>query len=70
MADARVGSDGAENGKGVGVGRLGRNVSDGVGVSNLGGNEAVDGKERISRLFNLSNNKGNIDNQTVMILEF
>jgi serine/threonine protein phosphatase PrpC len=33
-------------------------------------NQSVEGKERISRLFQMANNKGNLDNQTVMILEF
>ena len=30
----------------------------------------IDMKNKITELFNLSNNRGNIDNQTCMILEY
>jgi serine/threonine protein phosphatase PrpC len=39
-------------------------------ILSIAGNPAREGKERISQLFALANDKGNLDNQTAMILEY
>lgn len=39
-------------------------------IISITSNPAREGKERISQLFSLANDKGNLDNQTAMILEF
>ena len=33
-------------------------------------NPEIDGKAKIERMFSISNQKGNLDNQSCMILEF